>query len=85
MSDERGHLHLTALGDDNIEVGHVLDTMAGLNIFHLLDNVHAINDFAENNVLVVKEGSGDCGDEELGAVGVGAGVLRWCQFRLCSS
>ena len=29
---------------------------------------------AEDSMLVVQPGSGDCGDEELAAVGVGAGV-----------
>lgn len=44
-------------------------------MFHLLDYVHPVNDLAKDDVLVVEEGSGDGGDEELGAVGVGAGVL----------
>lgn len=73
-----GHLHLAALGNGNVEVGHVLAAVAGLGSLHLLDDIHAVDDLAEDDVLVVEEGRRDGGDEELGAVGVGAGVLGWC-------
>lgn len=39
-------------------------------------HVHAVDDFPEHHMLVVQKGGGDGGDEELAAVGVGAGVLR---------
>ena len=44
-------------------------------MFDFLHDVHAVDDFAEYDVLVVEEGGGEGGDEELAAVGVGAGVL----------
>jgi hypothetical protein len=70
--------HLAALGNDNIEVRHVLAAVARLSGLHLADDVHAAVDFAEDDVLVVKEGGRDSGDEELGSVGVGTGVLGLC-------
>lgn len=73
-----GALHFSALRDDNVHVGHILTTVAGLGGLHLLDDVHAVDDFAEDDVLVVEEGSGNGGDEELGAVCVGTGILCWC-------
>lgn len=68
-------LHLAALGDDHILVGLVLAAVARLGGFHHLDDIHAVDDLAEDDVLVVEERRRDGGDEELGAVGVGAGVL----------
>lgn len=46
-------LHLAALSNDNVQVGHVLATVACLGVLHLLDNVHAVHDFTEDNVLAV--------------------------------
>ena len=44
-------------------------------ILHLPHHVHAIDHLAEDDVFVVQERGRDGADEELGAVGVGAGVL----------
>lgn len=38
------------------------------------DTHHALQDFAKHNVFAVQPGRLDCGDEELGAVGVFAGI-----------
>ena len=42
---------------------------------YLADDIHTVGDAAEDNVLVVKEGGGYGGDEELAPVCVWAGVL----------
>lgn len=47
---------------------------AGLDQAHALHDAHAGPDAAEDGVLAVEPGRGGEGDEELGAVGVGAGV-----------
>ena len=64
------YLHLTALSNDNIQIGHVLPPVASLCRLHLLHNVHPVNDLAKDDVLAVQEGRGHSGDEELRAVGV---------------
>lgn len=51
-------------------------------ILDLANDIHAVDDFAKDDVLVVEEGGGDRGDEELGAVGVGAGILEWKRYGL---
>ena len=71
----RRQLHLTALSNYHIQVGDVLATVTRLGGLHLLNNVHAVDHLAKDDVLVVEEGGRDGGDEELGAVGVGAGIL----------
>jgi len=70
------HLELAALGDlDRLgrlvarALGHVLD---------LVDDLEALEDLAEDNVLAVEPGGDGGGDEELGAVGVLAGVGHAC-------
>ena len=55
------------------------DLLLGLAIlrserFHLLDNVHALDDLAENDVLAVQPLGLGRAQEELGAVGVGSSV-----------
>lgn len=47
---------------------------AGLDQAHALHDAHAALDAAEDGVLAVEPGRGGEGDEELRAVGVGAGV-----------
>lgn len=42
--------------------------------FQLLNNVHAFNNAAENDVLVVQPAGLNSGDEELASVGVGASI-----------
>lgn len=75
-------LHLTALGDGNVHVWDVLATVARLGVLHLLDDVEAVHNLAEDDVLAVKEGRWHGGDEKLGSVGVGSRVLsllrQWC-------
>ena len=68
-------LHLSALTNSDIEIWDVLAAVAGFGVLHLADDVHSIYYFAENNVLSVEEGGWGCGNEELGAVAVGASVL----------
>jgi len=69
------YLHLTALGDDHVHIRYILATVASLCSFHLLDYVHTLEYLAKDNVLVVEEGCGNCGDKELGSVGVWSSVL----------
>lgn len=71
----RPDLQLAAFGNDHIQVGHVLATVARLGVLHLLDHVHAVHHLAEHAVLAVQEGGRHRGDEELRAVGVGASIL----------
>lgn len=62
---------LTAVHDS-----HVLEGLVGLSL-HVLDLANhtlAVDDLTEHDVLAIKVGSRDGGDEELTAVGAGAGV-----------
>lgn len=68
--------HLAALRDDDVQVGHVLALVPGLGHLHLLDDVHAVDDLAEDDVLAVEEGRRHRRDEELGAVAIGSRVLE---------
>jgi len=56
--------------------GDGLARLAGLAAerFDLLDNVHALDDGAKDDVLVVQPRGLDRADKELGAVSVGAGI-----------
>lgn len=45
-----------------------------------MHDVHAMDDFTEDDVLVVEVGGRQRRDEELAAVGIGAGVLRVVRF-----
>lgn len=71
------HLELAALGDLDClgrlvarALGHVLD---------LVDDLEALEDLAEDNVLSVEPGGDGGGDEELRAVGVFSGVGHACR------
>ena len=64
--------HLPTLRHHDIERGTLAADARALDFPH---DVHAVGDAAEDNVFVVQERGGDGADEELGAVGVGAGVL----------
>merc|ERR1719313_924096 len=67
----RAGSELAAVRDDAGLLGGAARTADGLAG---LDNVHALADFAEDGVLPVQPGGHNGGDEELGPVGVGAGV-----------
>ncbi len=60
------HLELTAVGNDDLLGG---GAAVGANLLHLLDNIDALNDFAEHYVLSVQPGSGSSANEELASVG----------------
>lgn len=79
VSGERVHLGFTGVGNGDLGSG-----LAGLGAFLLncLDNVHAVNDFAEDNVLAVEPRGDDSSDEELRAVCVGSGVGHGQESRL---
>ena len=47
-------------------------------MLHLLNDVEAVNHFAENDMLAVEERRGHRGNEELRPVGVGPCVLFAC-------
>ena len=64
-------LELTAVSDDD---GLLQRARLGAETLDLLDKIHTFSDLAENNVLAVQPGCNNGGDEELGAVGVGARV-----------
>lgn len=70
--------HFATLRNDDIRSGLFAP---GASIFDFADDVDAVDDFAEDDVLVVEKGGGDGGDEELAAVGVGSGVLVLVLFR----
>jgi len=65
--------HLPTLRNDNVR-SRLLRPKS--SVLHLPHDIHAIDDFAEDDVLVVQERCGHGGDEELGAVGVWTGVLN---------
>lgn len=65
-------LHLPTLHNHHIARG-LLPPRA--RILHLPHHIHAVDHLAKHDVLVVQEGGRHGGDEELAAVGVGAGVL----------
>ena len=62
---------LTAVRNDNGLLGGTAAAAHGLAGG---DDLHALNNLTENGVLAVKPGGHNGGDEELGPVGVGAGV-----------
>jgi hypothetical protein len=70
--------HLPASADHNIHIGNILTAISCLGVLHLPNDIHAVKDFAKHNVLTVKEGCGNGGDEELGAITIGACVLCTC-------
>jgi hypothetical protein len=75
MSYSLSCLQLTTVDDGGLLV--VLDgTAAGASSLKSLDDVHGllVSDLTENDVASVEPRGDDSGDEELGAVGVGAGV-----------
>lgn len=67
--------HLPTLRNSHIQIRHILAPTSRLGSLHLLHDVHAFNNAAKDDVLAVEERCGHSGNEELGAVGVGASVL----------
>jgi len=57
------HVDLAALG--NLDSLNRLAATADSSVLDLLDNVVAVDDLAEDNVLAVEPRGDDCGDEEL--------------------
>lgn len=64
--------HLSALSDNDIRSGPLA---AKTRILYFANNIHTIDDFAEDDMLVVQEGSWYGANEELTAVGVRSGIL----------
>lgn len=72
----RKHTHLSRVGDGDGLNGAVAGAL--LNVLDGVNNVHALEDVAEDNVAAVEPAGLDSADEELGAVRVLAGVgHRW--------
>ena len=65
------HLALPTVGDDDLLVGLA---RLGAEALDLLDDVHPLDDLTEDDVLAVQPLGLGGAQEELGAVGVGAGV-----------
>lgn len=65
------HLKLAAVS--NYDLFSCLAALGAVAL-NLLDYIHAVDNLSENNVLSVEPGCLHSGDEELGTVGVGAGV-----------
>ena len=65
------HLALATVSNDDL-----LGGLAGLGAeaLDLLDNVHALDDLAEHDVLAIKPLGLGSAEEELASVGVGSGV-----------
>ena len=63
--------HLSALCNDDV-TGRSFASNS--RVLDFVNDVHAIDDFAEDHVLVVQKGRLDRGDKELGAIAVFAGV-----------
>ncbi len=66
-----GVLQLARSLDDDLGAGLASLRAVGLDA---LDNIHALNNLAKDNVLAIEPGGLHGGQEELGAVGVGARV-----------
>ena len=67
-------LALHAQDRDDLDVHDRLVRLAALDLLDALHDVHALHDAAEDGVLVVEPRARRRRDEELRAVGVGAGV-----------
>jgi len=65
--------HLPTLRNNDIR-RRLLASKSG--ILHLPHDIHAIDNLAENDMLVVQERRGHGGDKELGAVGIWTGILN---------
>jgi hypothetical protein len=64
-----------------IRTSTILDENAGLGLARLgslgldsLDNIHAINNLSEDDVLAIQPGGGNGGNEELGSIGARTSV-----------
>lgn len=61
---------------------NTLTSRVGTEALDLLDEVLALGDLTEDNVLAVQPRGNDGGDEELGSVGVGSSIGHGEQERL---
>lgn len=66
--------HLSALRDDYII--HRLTLSSHSGVLNLVHDVHAVDDFAENDMLVVEVRSRNGREEELAAIGIRPRVLE---------
>lgn len=66
-----GCLQSTTIGYNDLLAGLARLRTIGFDLF---DNIHTIDNLAENNVLVIQPSGLDGTNEELGAVGVGASI-----------
>lgn len=77
------HLQLAALHDLDGVLGLVAGALG--DVLDLVDNVVALEDLAEHDVLAIQPRGDGGGDEELGAVGVLAGVGHaWISVSIAS-
>ena len=66
------NLQFAALDDLHLLLWLVTGVL--LRVLNLVDNLIALKNFAKDNVTSIEPGGDGCGDEELAAVGVFAGV-----------
>lgn len=67
--------HLTTLRNDNIQIRDITSATTRLRPLHFINDIHTINDLAEDDVLPVQMGRGHGRDEELATVRIRARVL----------
>lgn len=73
--------HLSTLGHRDVQGGLLLVCADVLNLPH---DIHAIDDLAEHDVLVVQKRRWNGGDEELRPIGIGPRVLAMSDDRKSS-
>lgn len=78
-------LHFTTLGDDYVEVRSIRGSIASFGSLHLLYHVHAVDDLAKDDMLVIEERCGNSCDEELRTIGIRSSVLLICQWQFHGS
>lgn len=64
-------LQLATVGNNNLGRGAAIGRTVSLN---LANNIHALNNTPEDNVLAIQPGSLDSTQEELGTIGVGSSI-----------
>lgn len=66
-----GMLQLAAVSNNNLSICAAVRGAISLN---LANNIHTLNNTAEDNMLAIKPGSLDCAQEELGTIGVWSSI-----------